>query len=42
MRRGFWDDSISAVLKDVEIEDLPEACPWTVAEILDLAWFPAH
>lgn len=35
-----WNDTIAAVLKEAEIDDLPETCPWTVAEILDPAWFP--
>jgi hypothetical protein len=39
-RDRTWNDTISAVFKEVEIEDLPETCPWTMAEILDPAWLP--
>lgn len=35
-----WNDTIAAVLKEVELDDLPEACPWSVAKILDPAWLP--
>ena len=35
-----WADAISAVLKDVELDGLPESCPWTFAEILEPTWLP--
>lgn len=36
----IWPDAISAVLAEVELDNLPEACPWTIAEILDPEWTP--
>jgi len=36
-----WTDTISAVLKEVEIDDFPESCPWVVTEILESTWLPS-
>ena len=35
-----WDDAVSNVLKEVEIDDLPETCPWLVDEILSDEFWP--
>jgi hypothetical protein len=32
----IWPDVVSAVLAEADLDNLPESCPWTVAEILDL------
>jgi len=35
-----WDDAISNVLKDVDLDELPETCPWSMDLILDDAFWP--
>ncbi len=35
-----WDDAIANVLREVELEDLPEACPWPRDRVLDDAFWP--
>ncbi|AUB83482.1 DUF29 domain-containing protein [Candidatus Thiodictyon syntrophicum] len=35
-----WDDAISNVLKEVEIDDLPETCPWSMDDILNDEFWP--
>ncbi|MGX2042286.1 DUF29 domain-containing protein (plasmid) [Methylocaldum sp. MU1018] len=37
---GVWADAIIAVLAEVELDNLPEVCPWTITDILDPDWLP--
>ena len=37
-----WADAISAILKEVELDGLPESCPWAFAEILEPTWLPGE
>lgn len=38
--RAVWDDAISAVLKEVELDDLPVSCPWTFDQIISSEFWP--
>ena len=35
-----WDDAIAGVLKEVELDGIPEICPWTAEEILSDEFWP--
>ena len=35
-----WGDAVSAVLNEVELDDLPEVYPWTAADILNGEFWP--
>lgn len=35
-----WGDAVSVVLSGVELDDLPEACPWTAADVLNADYWP--
>ena len=39
-RERVWADAISAVLKEVELDNLPENCPWFISEILQFEFYP--
>jgi len=36
----MWGDAVVAAMAETGIEDLPQTCPWTVAEVLDPEWLP--
>jgi hypothetical protein len=36
-----WSDAKAKAFEDTNIEDFPEACAWTMDQILDDAFFPA-
>ncbi len=35
-----WDDALDAATRETGIEDLPQTCPWQVAQVLDHGWLP--
>lgn len=35
-----WDDAIAGVLKEIELDGLPETCPWSAEEILSDEFWP--
>ncbi len=35
-----WGDAVYEASKETGLEDFPETCPWTVAEVLAEAWLP--
>ena len=37
---GVFGDAVGAVLWEVELDNLPETCPWTVLEILGQEFWP--
>lgn len=37
---AVWDDATDLAAREAGLEEFTEACPWTVAEILDLNWLP--
>ncbi len=37
-----WDDALDAATRETGIEDLPQTCPWQVAQVLDHGWLPEH
>lgn len=37
---AIWSDAVTIAVRETSLSDFPEQCPWTIAEILDLDWFP--
>jgi hypothetical protein len=35
-----WGDGVAAAMKESGLQNLPEDCPWAVAQILDPDWLP--
>ncbi|MEJ7138825.1 DUF29 domain-containing protein [Amphibiibacter pelophylacis] len=37
----FWLDALDLVVRETGIGDLPEHCPWAMADVLTEGWLPA-
>ena len=35
-----WSDAVVIVLRETELEDLPEICPWKMDDVLRDGWLP--
>jgi hypothetical protein len=35
-----WGDAVYQATKDTDLQDFPEACPWSQDQILDLTFLP--
>ena len=35
-----WADTVSKTIEETGIDELPENCPWSVADILTMDWLP--
>ena len=38
---AVWADAVALAAAETEIDTLPEACPWSEAEVLGEGWLPA-
>jgi hypothetical protein len=36
----IWSDAVIAAIRETGLEDLPQTCPWTMTQVLDLDWLP--
>jgi hypothetical protein len=37
---GVWADALLQAIQETGLDSFPEACPWTVSEILNPDWLP--
>ena len=37
---GVWADALLQAIQETGLDSFPEACPWTVSEILNPEWLP--
>ena len=38
----IWADAVSSAIAETGLDEFPEVCPWSLAEILDSDWLPEH
>ncbi|MDP3837912.1 MAG: DUF29 domain-containing protein [Methylococcales bacterium] len=36
----IWSDAVTLAIKETNLENFPETCPWTVEDILNQDWLP--
>jgi hypothetical protein len=39
-RADAWGDAVALAMAEARLDDLPQDCPWPVAQILDPDWLP--
>jgi hypothetical protein len=39
-REEIWADAVVSAMAEAGLDDLPQDCPWPVAQVLDPDWFP--
>ncbi|MFZ2171449.1 MAG: DUF29 domain-containing protein [Methylococcaceae bacterium] len=39
---GVWADTVTLVIKETGIDELPESCPWSMDDVLSVDWLPEN